>query len=249
MMALLRPSSRSSLWPRAGAFAVWALVAAVALFWALRLGGSPLATPPHAKPVALDAAAAGDLARVLGGPPPASVAVQAAAPSAPGRFRLVGVAAPKVEGSGAGVALIAIDDKPARAFRVGAVVDGDTVLQSVQARLAELGPRGAPASVRLELPALPPPATGVPGAGGAAAVGAARIPLPPLPMPSRVPNLGPVLPPTGVAGGPGAPPNAAAPYPLPVMPNPYPQAPASPYPQGAPPMPPMNPPQDTVEGS
>jgi general secretion pathway protein C len=67
-----------------------------------------------------------------------------------------------------GVALIALDGKPAKAYKVGAVVEGDKVLQSVGARNATLGPKGGPAVVALSLPALPEAARGTPGGAGAA---------------------------------------------------------------------------------
>jgi general secretion pathway protein C len=58
---------------------------------------------------------------------------------------------------------------------VGAPIDGDLVLQAVHARGARLGAQGAATQVTLDLPALPPPATGsFPVA--AAGAGAARAP-------------------------------------------------------------------------
>ena len=76
------------------------------------------------------------------------------------RFKLLGVAAPRRGGDRNGLALIAVDGKPARSFAVGAAVDGEMLLQSVHARGAQLGARGAAAQVTLELPALPLAATG-----------------------------------------------------------------------------------------
>ena len=83
------------------------------------------------------------------------------------------------EGNGAyGLALIAVDGKPPRAFAVGAKLDTDLVLQSVGLRTASLGsPQGA-RSVLLELPALPAPATGVLPPPGAAPAAPAPPPLP-----------------------------------------------------------------------
>ena len=64
---------------------------------------------------------------------------------------LVGVAAGARSGGGA--ALIAIDGKPAKPYRVGSAVDEGLVLQSVQARRAVLAatPEG-PQVLALELP-------------------------------------------------------------------------------------------------
>lgn len=200
------------------AFAIWAVVAATAVFWGSRLFVAAPPSPAHAR-------AADD-----GRPPPADVSrvlgreAVVAAPSAPvvaadSRFKLVGVAAPRAAGSATGVALIAIDGKPARAFRVGTAIDAGLVLQSVQPRAAMLGPRGEAPQLRLELPALPPPATGTPaGVGGAlhdgnfappalpgmpSAPGAAMLPRPAFspppsaatPPPAAVPGLLPGMPP------------------------------------------------------
>jgi general secretion pathway protein C len=57
--------------------------------------------------------------------------------------------------------LIAIDGKPAKAFRVGAIIDGQTVLQAVGARSAKLGLRDGATQVALNIAPPPPAATGV----------------------------------------------------------------------------------------
>lgn len=150
---------------RLAAFVIWAAVAATAVYWAAGLLARPAPVPAHASLIRSSSALAGDLGRVLG--VEAAQPAQAAAAAADPRFRLVGVVAARGERAG-GVALIATDDKPARAYRVGAAVDGELVLQTVHARGAELGAPGEAAQVALELPALPPPRTGVPGAAGAA---------------------------------------------------------------------------------
>ncbi len=146
---------------------VWALVAAAAVGWSLRVFVQPQPVP--AGTLVADAAPVlqADLTRLLGADPKVPAAEpEAAAPSPDPLFRLVGVVAPRgAAGNGRsmreGVALIAVGDRPPRAFRVGALVDGDTVLQAVSARGAELGPRGGPVQATLRLPALPPPASGV----------------------------------------------------------------------------------------
>ncbi|MBK6593938.1 MAG: hypothetical protein IPG23_15055 [Burkholderiales bacterium] len=54
-----------------------------------------------------------------------------------------------------GAALIAVDGKPPKPFRVGASVDGNLVLQSVAARRATLAAGvDGPAQMTLELPPL-----------------------------------------------------------------------------------------------
>lgn len=156
---------------RIAAFVIWAAVAGSAAFWALRLMASPLQAPAHTTQVSAADAFHGDLARLFGQETPLQVAAANAAPLAPAdaRFRLIGVVAPRAPSAGdAGLAVISFDSKPAKAYSVGAAVDGELVLQSVHARGAALGPRGQPAQVSLELPALPPPATGsLPVAGSA----------------------------------------------------------------------------------
>ena len=55
----------------------------------------------------------------------------------------------------AGAALISVDGKPAKPYRVGDVVEDGLVLQSVQGRRAGLGQAGGGSAVlTLELPAL-----------------------------------------------------------------------------------------------
>jgi general secretion pathway protein C len=123
------------------------------------------------------------------------------------RFRLLGVAAPRRGGDLAGLALIAVDGKPARSYAVGKPVDGELLLQSVHARGARLGAKGGAAQVTLELPALPPPATGsLPlaqafggpvGLPGAAVVSGLPVPVPVEPQQGE-PVPVPVPPPPGV---------------------------------------------------
>jgi general secretion pathway protein C len=145
------------------AFVIWALVAATAVFWGLRLFVAAPSAPAHAVPVGEAGVLRGDLSRLLGSAPVALAAV-VAAPEAASRFRLIGVIAPRSAaasaGVGSGVALIAVDGKPAKAYAVGARLDGEVMLQSVSLRAAsiDLGPGQPP--VLLELAPLPPPATG-----------------------------------------------------------------------------------------
>ena len=141
----------SSRWAVAGStFGLWALVAASAAYWGLKLSGTDtVATAPPAarSPAPVDPAA---VARVLGSSP--AVATAAPAPSAASRFALVGVVANRGHG---GAALIAIDGKPPKPFRVGSALEEGLVLQSVGARQAVLAPgMDAPSSITLELPLL-----------------------------------------------------------------------------------------------
>lgn len=153
--------------------------------------------PPQTGVASLNAAPRGDLTRLFGvdAPPPP---VEAAPPPST-RFQLVGVVAPR-GGAQGGVALIAVDGKPARAYRVGATIDGDTVLQQVRQRGASLGPRDGVANVSLEIPPPAPAATGtLPPAAGLAPV------APPPPVARPLPPVSATVPPPGVR--PSMPPN------------------------------------------
>lgn len=169
--------------PRVAAFVIWAAAAAGAVYWALKLWARPLAVPTHAVVVSTADGFSGDPRRVLGAD--ALPGAPAALPSAPAdpRFRLIGVVAPRGAGAGVvGVALIATDGRPPKAYRVGAPVDGELVLLSVRSRGASLGPRGQAAQVDLQLPALPPPSSA-----------AGTPPRPALPLAPRTPQA--MLPP------------------------------------------------------
>jgi len=207
------------MFARLSAFVIWSLVAAVAVFWALRFGVSAPPAPAYAVPIDRAAPPRGDLARLFGAPPVVAVAEESR-PEAPSRFRLVGVMAPRSstpEGTGAyGLALIAVDGKPPRAFAVGAKLDTDLVLQSVGLRTASLGSAQGARSVLLELPALPAPATGV------------------LPAPGAPATMSPVMRPTAAPLSSISAPPAITPVPAPV-PSAM-QAPAM-QPQAVPPVP------------
>ncbi len=155
--------------PRLFAFAVWAVVAASVMFWGLRLLVQSPGVPGHAVSVGLASTTTGDVTRLLGSTPKETNATAAAAPVAPEstRFKLTGVMSPKASSSsGQGVALISVDGKPARAFGVGARIDGDLRLQGVSLRTASVNVgQGKPPMV-LEMPPLPAPNTGTLAAGG-----------------------------------------------------------------------------------
>lgn len=184
---------------RVCAFVIWALVAGTAVFWGLRLTVRSPEAPAHAVPVAAAMAVRGDLARLLGAAPVATAAAAAASPEMSSRFRLLGVMAPKArpssdigaEVSSQGIALIAVDGKPARAFSVGARLDNDLVLQAVSLRTASIGPAQGAASLKLEIPPLPAPATGsLPPVGAApSGIAAPFVPAPPIAPPGVIPAL------------------------------------------------------------
>jgi general secretion pathway protein C len=133
-----------------------------ALYWGLKLFVAPLPVPARTPVAAAAPVARGDMTRLLGIDVAPVVAVAPTAEPLPdARFQLVGVVSPRSkQNSAEGLAVIAVDGKPARAFRVGAVVDGQTVLQSVGARGAQLGPRGGAVLVALNLTAPAAAATG-----------------------------------------------------------------------------------------
>jgi general secretion pathway protein C len=144
-------STLHSRWAVAGStFALWALVAGSAVFWALKLSGGAgvAAAPPVVRsPAPIDPAA---IARLLGSGPAAAVGPPPVA-SLASRFALVGVVAGRRGHDGA--ALIAVDGKPAKPFRVGAAVEEGLLLQSVQTRGAVLAATmDGPPAVTLELP-------------------------------------------------------------------------------------------------
>lgn len=149
---------------------LWALAAASAVYWALRIGGtgSAIVMPEPTTPAASGDASARQaaIARFLGATD--SAATSAINTRANSRFSLIGVVA---QGRG-GAALIAADGQPARPYRVGSRIDEGTVLQSVGPRHAVLAASAdGPALQRLELPSL---------AAAAAAAPASRPPVAPL---------------------------------------------------------------------
>ncbi len=170
MLTLTAPA-RSKILLNASTLLVWLAASASVAYWGLRLTSAsgvppaaPVAAPP---PVVADTNA---VARLLGWVPSAAPSV-AAAPPPPvlaTRLSLVGVVADRNTRSGA--ALIAIDGKPPRPYRVGGKLEEGVFLQSVVGRSATVGATlDGPALVKLEMP---------PMAGGAAPNLAAQ-PVPP----------------------------------------------------------------------
>jgi general secretion pathway protein C len=185
------------------AFVIWAAVAASAVYWLLQLWTSSPAAPAHTVAVATTPPPRGNLDNVLGAPKATSPTAAPVEPALASRFKLLGVAAPREGGDSTGLALIAVDGKPARGFKVGAAIDGDLVLQSVHARGAALGNKGAAPAVSLELPAVPgalsspragtssmtTPGLPLPGTGAIVSVPTSLVPPPPAASP--VPGMRP----------------------------------------------------------
>jgi general secretion pathway protein C len=199
---------------RLSAFVVWALVAGTIVFWGLRLVVQPSSTPPYAVAVGEAGAQRADLSRLLGAAPATTVATSVpVAPEMASRFKLIGVMAPKVSppvgDPSPGLALIAVDGKPPRAFEVGSSLDGNMVLQSVSLRTASIGPAQGATAVKLELPPLPLPATGTLAPSFGAIPAKSMNPPPPAAPVMQPPPAGatalPATPPPGAPPG-GAPP-------------------------------------------
>ena len=132
---------------------LWLLAAGSLVYWGLRIAPrAPVAAVAAAGRTSL-AADPQAVARLLGATAVAAGPVGAAPmASLASRFNLQGVVAAR---SRRGAALIAVDGKPARPFRVGATVDDGLVLQAVEGRRAVLAASlGGPPVLTLELPPL-----------------------------------------------------------------------------------------------
>jgi len=145
-------NSQSSWTVRGVTFLLWALAAATIAYWALKV--TTTSTPGAGAAATLRPAPAADpaaVARLLGHAPTAAAA--APAPSLASRFSLIGVVAGR---SREGAALISVDGRPAKPFRVGSNVDQGLVLQAVEPRRAVLAASAqGPAVLTLELPGQP----------------------------------------------------------------------------------------------
>jgi general secretion pathway protein C len=131
-------------------FFIWALVAACTAFWAMKIFAATRPVPPGAQAPQV-VAANGPMERLFG-----AVAVPTSPTNTPppesSRFQLVGVIAPPAGTAPGGYAVVSLDNQPARTWRVGATVDGNTSLLSVSKRGAEFGPQGGPTAFSLQLP-------------------------------------------------------------------------------------------------
>jgi general secretion pathway protein C len=154
LMLSLRPSfatvfsASSRVLLPAASLLVWGAVAFSAVTWGLRWSATG-ANPSNATAAtqALPEVDVSAAARSLGAAPVPA----AAAPTLASRFQLQGVMA---GGPDAGAALIAVDGKVAKPYRVGAVVADGLVLQSAQGRRVTIGASmDGPQTLVLELPA------------------------------------------------------------------------------------------------
>ena len=168
--------------------AVWAVVLGSLIFWGLKIFAPRTAVPAQATMPTRALAMGGELRRLLG----ASEKPQADddVADASDRFHLLGVVAPRGAGqSPQGVALIAVDNNPPKAWRTGSVIDGETVLLAVNQRSVQLGPRGGPPATELTLP---DPSAAVNSAPRATANQITRpVPMMPQAAPGAAHNISP----------------------------------------------------------
>ncbi|HYF17773.1 MAG TPA: type II secretion system protein N [Ramlibacter sp.] len=147
-------SNGGSNWTVRGVtFLVWGAALASLAYWGLKLGASSSA-PAAVAPTQRQVAPADPMvvAKLLGHTAAANATAAPAAPPLSSRFNLIGVVADRAQ---QGAALIAVDGRPPKPFRVGSRVEEGLILQSVQARRAVLAASASgPAVVTLELPPL-----------------------------------------------------------------------------------------------
>ncbi len=153
------------------ALLIWGAVALSAAYWGLRWFGKGPSVPPGTAPATLEGTLKGDLSKLLSGPASAEP-VQAAVPQTAlaGRLQLLGVVAPRDAEGRTGVALMVFDGRPARAYRIGQVIEGDMVVQSIAQKQVQIGPQGGPSAMTLDLSGMPMASTGTlpetPGVAG-----------------------------------------------------------------------------------
>lgn len=133
-------------------FLLWALAAGSATFWALQsVGASDLAASAKPAVPALAAQATSitpQVAAALGAKNPIVPTAASALAAVQARLQLQGVLS---VGDRSGAALISVDGKPAKPYRVGAAIEAGLEVISVAARSASIGKSGENAFT-LELP-------------------------------------------------------------------------------------------------
>lgn len=144
-------------------FITWALCALGLAYWGMAWMASPLPVPAHALSVGLSDMPKTDPQRLL------SLSEQAAAPEESSvspsavsqRVQLVGLMAGTPNHAAAGIALLVVDGKPAKAYRVGQSIDAELVVLSISRQGVNIGVPGDPTGVTLAAQSLPPPNTGI----------------------------------------------------------------------------------------
>ncbi|MBA3059946.1 MAG: general secretion pathway protein C [Gammaproteobacteria bacterium] len=151
----MKTATLSLWWLRIATLVLAALAAASATYWVLKWQATRPSNLSAAVVYSAPMPANPQLvARVLGGGQASVNAGATVASSAASHFKLSGVLANRANGS---YALISVDGKPAKPYRVGTQVNEELVLHSVSARSASLATSvQAPVSVMLELPKLAP---------------------------------------------------------------------------------------------
>ena len=128
---------------------MWFAVAYSSVGWFLRdnPSSSGAATSVESIQPASETLDSQTVARALG----AQTQIAQPAPTLASRFQLVGVLNGDAD---TGVALISVDGKPAKPFRIGKPVADGLVVQSTQAKRVQLGATmDSPSTLSLELPA------------------------------------------------------------------------------------------------
>ncbi len=182
-----------SFWIRSLTFVLWLLAGGSVVYWGLKLVKGPAAPASATAAVSGATTASVDsvaLAKGLGGG-------QVAAPAATGasvapsnlnvsRFVLTGVVVSRAGDSRSSVALIGVDGKPARPYRVGANLGEGVVLHSVSPSKAMLASEAnAAPALTLELPKT---ASAVVGTAVAARPAQPLVITPPTAAPTPSPN-------------------------------------------------------------
>jgi general secretion pathway protein C len=146
-------ASSSRWWPVLAAGLFWLVAGLSAGYWVLQAWGRTPVVPVAGAALLGSEPQTALVARALGVQGP-GVATPEALSAPVSRYSLLGV----VAGAGTsrqGAALIAVDDQPARPYRVGATLEGGLVLQSVGRASVRLGPSvSGPATLELAVPAL-----------------------------------------------------------------------------------------------
>jgi len=147
-------ATSSRWWPVLAAGLFWLVAGLSAGYWVLQAWGRTPVVPVAGAPLLGSEPDTALVARALGVQGPVAVTSEATAAPA-SRYSLLGVVA-SAGSSRQGAALIAVDDQPARPYRVGATLEGGLVLQSVGRTTVRLGPSlSGPGTVELAVPALP----------------------------------------------------------------------------------------------
>lgn len=131
-------------------------------YWVMAWVASPLHVPSHTVLVGLSDMPKTDPQRLL------SLAAQAVAPEESSvsqsaiaqRIQLMGVMAGTPNHADAGIALLVVDGKPAKAYRVGQSIDGELLVLSISRQGVNIGSSSDAVGVTLPTQSLPPPATG-----------------------------------------------------------------------------------------